>query len=278
MAPPPPASMPLQQRLLQLAQTLQFAWFGGHLTLLFCTLRYSLSWLTFNYYSRMARFSYRLAFVAAAVTYGIVVYKAYRARVRAGKQGGALSMIADENVQYLIMALLWLYNVLQIPLALLPFAVYSVFHVLTYTRTNLLPVLQPQPPAAEGAKPNQSALSNTIGRFVKEYYDTSMTLVAVLEIALWFRVLGSALLFQRGSWALLIFYTAFFRARVSQSTFVQSAIQQLTARADALVQQQSTPPPARQAWETAKGFAKQAFDATDLNKYAGGAAGPKKAQ
>ncbi|KAL1624306.1 Transmembrane nucleoporin [Neofusicoccum ribis] len=278
MAPPPPASMPLQQRLLQLAQTLQFAWFGGHLTLLFCTLRYSLSWLTFNYYSRMARFSYRLAFVAAAVTYGIVVYKAYRARVRAGKQGGALSMIADENVQYLIMALIWLSNSLQIPLALCPFAVYSVFHVLTYTRTNLLPVLQPQPPAAEGAKPNQSALSNTIGRFVKEYYDTSMTLVAVLEIALWFRVLGSALIFSRGSWFLLVFYTAFFRARISQSTFVQSAIHQLTARADALVQQQSTPPQARQAWETVKGISKQAFDATDLNKYAGGAAGPKKAQ
>ncbi|KAF4302451.1 hypothetical protein GTA08_BOTSDO06332 [Botryosphaeria dothidea] len=279
MAPPPPASMPLQQRLLQLAQTLQFAWFGGHLTLLFCTLRYSLSWLTFNYYSRMARFSYRLAFFAAAVTYGIVVYKAYRARVRAGKQGGALSMIADENVQYLIMALIWLGNALQIPLALAPFAVYSVFHVLTYARTNLLPVLQPQPPAAEGAKPNQSALSNTIGRFVKEYYDTSMTLVAILEIVLWFRVLGSALIFQRGSWILLTFYTAFFRARISQSTFVQSAIQQLTARADALVQQQSTPPQARQIWETIKGIAKQASDATDLNKYAGGAAaGPKKAQ
>lgn len=93
--------MPLQQRLLQLAQTLQFAWFGGHLTLLFCTLRYSLSYISFNYYSRMARFSYRTAFVAAAVTYGIVVYKAYRARVRAGKQGSPLSMIADENVQYL---------------------------------------------------------------------------------------------------------------------------------------------------------------------------------
>lgn len=176
------------------------------------------------------------------------------------------------------MALILLSNSLQVPLALLPFAVYSVFHVLTYTRTNLLPVLQPQPPAAEGAKPNQSALSNSIGRFVKEYYDTSMTLVAVLEIALWFRILASAFIFQRGSWLLLIFYTAFFRARISQSTFVQSAIQQLTARADALVQQQSTPAQVRQIWETAKGLSKQAFDATDVNKYVGGGAGPKKAQ
>jgi hypothetical protein len=45
--------------------------------------------------------SYRTAFVAAAATYGIVVYKAYRARSRAGKPGLGLAMVTDENVQYL---------------------------------------------------------------------------------------------------------------------------------------------------------------------------------
>lgn len=87
-----------------LAQTLQFAWFCGHVTLLLCTLRYGLSWITFNYYSGMAKFCYRTAFVAAAATYGIVVYKAFRARARAGKASGQqaiISMAADENVQYL---------------------------------------------------------------------------------------------------------------------------------------------------------------------------------
>ena len=72
-------------------------------TLLFATLRYGLSYISFNYASRSARFSYRLAFLAAAVTYGIVVYKAYRARVRAGKPNGILGLVADENVQYLRM-------------------------------------------------------------------------------------------------------------------------------------------------------------------------------
>jgi len=62
-----------------------------------------LSYLTFNYYSRWAQFSYRTAFVSAAVTYGIVVYKAFRARLRASSrpQPGLLSLAADENVQYL---------------------------------------------------------------------------------------------------------------------------------------------------------------------------------
>ena len=74
-----------------------------HLTLLFCAVRYGLSWITLNYYSTWAQISYRTAFVAAAATYGIVVFKAYRARMRAGSrpQGGAIGLLADENVQYL---------------------------------------------------------------------------------------------------------------------------------------------------------------------------------
>ena len=81
----------------------RFGWFVGHLTLLFCTLRYGLSYVTFNSASRWAIFSYRTAFVSAAATYGIVVYKAYRARARSGgrQQGGALALAGDENVQYL---------------------------------------------------------------------------------------------------------------------------------------------------------------------------------
>lgn len=75
----------------------------GHVTLLLCTLRYGLSYITFHPYSAWARYSYRTAFVAAAATYGIVVYKAYRARARAGsrQQGGPMALVGDENVQYL---------------------------------------------------------------------------------------------------------------------------------------------------------------------------------
>ena len=81
----------------------RFAWFVGHLTLLFCTLRYGLSYIPFNYNSRWAQFSYRTAFLSAAATYGIVVYKGFRARARAGNKqpGGNLGLITDENVQYL---------------------------------------------------------------------------------------------------------------------------------------------------------------------------------
>ena len=117
------------------------------------------------------------------------------------------------------MALVWLFSG-QYPLAMLPFGVYSVFHVATYTRTNLIPTLQPSQPAATastvpGAKPatRPNALAETIGKFVKEYYDTSMGLVAMLEILLWGRIFLSAIAFQKGSWILIAIYTAFLRAR-----------------------------------------------------------------
>ena len=184
------------------------------------------------------------------------------------------------------MALVWLFSP-QYPLAMLPFGVYSVFHTATYTRTNLIPTVQPpvaiapaagaSPGAKQTFKPN--AIADTIGRFVKEYYDTSMGLVAILEILLWGRILLSAIIFSKGSWILIAVYTAFLRARYAQSSFVQGQFRQLGARIDSLVGAQSTPPAARQVGATVKNGATTFHDTTDLSKYLGGAqAVPKKGQ
>lgn len=56
-----------------------------------------------NYYGGMAVFCYRTSFVAAALTYGIVVYKTQKARAKTGTQmsGGIVGLLADENIQYL---------------------------------------------------------------------------------------------------------------------------------------------------------------------------------
>ncbi|KFY15961.1 hypothetical protein V491_05488 [Pseudogymnoascus sp. VKM F-3775] len=167
---------------------------------------------------------------------------------------------------------------------MLPFGVYSVFHVATYSRTNLIPTINPPaavvPPAgtSPSAKPTYKAspLAERIGHFVKDYYDQSMGLVAILEIVLWFRLLGSAIIFTRGSWILLTLYTAFLRARLSQSSFVKFQFQNLSARVDALVGGQGIPPAARQVWETIKNGAKQFHDATDVGRYVGRGPAPAK--
>lgn len=174
------------------------------------------------------------------------------------------------------MSLVWLFCP-QYPLALIPYTIYSVFHVATYTRANLIPaVLAPKPaPEADGVSPNRRAsdspLANQIGAFVKEYYDASMAIVSSLEIALWGRIFLSAILFQRRSWILIVLYTAFLRARYTQSTHVQHSFSQLSARVDSFVSAQGTPPAARSVWQSVKEGARQFHDATALT-----GAGPAK--
>lgn len=181
------------------------------------------------------------------------------------------------------MALVWLFMP-QYPLAMLPYGIYSVFHVATYIRANLIPtIIPPQkltPPA--GASPNgkpqyaQHPAAEALGAFVKQYYDASMSMVSGLEILLWIRLLLGAIFFQRRSWVLLALYTAFLRARFAQSSHVQNSFAQLEARIDNLIGAQGTPPVARQVWDTVKGTARQFHAATDVNKYVNGAAAPKK--
>lgn len=181
------------------------------------------------------------------------------------------------------MALVWLFAP-QYPLAMLPYGVYSIFHFATYTRSTIIPTIIPptQTAPADGASPNAKPqyknhpIADAIGNFVKEYYDTSMSVVAGLEITLWIRLLLAAILFQRRSWILLAIYTTFLRARFSQSTHVQNSFATLEARIDNQVGAQGTPPVARQIWDGVKGGVRQLHSATDLSKYQGGASAPKK--
>ena len=105
-----------------------------------------------------------------------------------------------------------------------------------------------------------------------------MTIVALLEIVIWFRLLGSVLLWQKGSFILIGVYTIFLRVRHSQNSFVQSAFSQITARTDGLVANQSTPPAARSVYEQVKGGVRAAADATDVNRFTRQQTAPKKAQ
>ncbi|TAQ89944.1 hypothetical protein B7494_g1719 [Chlorociboria aeruginascens] len=152
---------------------------------------------------------------------------------------------------------------------MLPFGVYSIFHVATYTRTNLIPTVQPAQqltPGSPTSKPTykSNAVADTIGRFVKEYYDASMGLVAILEILLWGRLFLSAIAFVKGSWILITLYSAFLRSRFAQSTFVQAQFRQLEARIDSLIGAQGSPPIVRQVWDSIKLGVRSIHDVTDV--------------
>jgi hypothetical protein len=176
------------------------------------------------------------------------------------------------------MAFVWLFSK-QVPLALLPFFIYSSFHVLTYVRTYIIPTVSPTP-ATNGSGPkSQNKLAAQIGSLVKTHYDSSMFILALFEVFLWFRLLGSAILFQKGSWILLTCYTVFVRARIAQSPFIQNAIKHLTTQVDSVVARQDVHPAVKNGWTSTKQFAQTAHDSTDISRYINTSqAPPKKAQ
>ncbi|KAH0550881.1 hypothetical protein GP486_007755 [Trichoglossum hirsutum] len=184
------------------------------------------------------------------------------------------------------MALVWLYSK-QVPLALLPFAIYSVFHYASYVRQVIIPTLQPpqQVGSPAGASPSakpqykSSPFADWLGAFVKNNYDSSMYIVSFLEITLWLRLFLSVLIFQKNAWVLIIIYTAFLRARYAQSDFVKKAIAHLKGIIDAAVAGQNVPPVARQIWEAVKQGVTKFGDVTDMGRQTGGAgSAPRKAQ
>jgi len=269
---------------MALAKTLQFAWFVGHLTLILSVVRYSFSWIRMSTYGRMAQFSYRLGFIAAAATYGIVVFKMFRSRQKAGARmpNGPIGLLADENLQYLVLALVWLFSP-QYFVAMVPYAIYSVFHIATYTRSNLIPTIQPPtvvgPPAGNAnAKPQYAPnpVADALGAFVKQHHETSMYAVSAMEMLIWLRIFFAAIFFQRRSWFILALYSAFLRTRYAQSVHVQNTFSQLEARIDSLVGSQGTPPAARQVWDGLKRGIRQFHDATDVTRHMAGSAPPKK--
>ncbi|PHH51268.1 Nucleoporin POM33 [Ceratocystis fimbriata CBS 114723] len=286
MAPPASAQKPLAERFQELAKTLQFAWFSGHVMLIFSTLLYMFQFIKFNTSGGFARFTYRVGFLSAILTYGIVVYKSFMARQKLGSRApsGIMTIVGDENVQYMVMSVVW-FLMPHFTLALLPYFVYSVFHVATYLRTNILPTIYPptittSSDSTPGSKvqhnPAAERYISMLRSFVNSHYDASMALVARFEIALWVELAFYALFFRRWSWVLITVYTAFVRVRYSQSMHLQTLFTSLSTQIDSKMAYQGTPPGVRQGWETAKSVTKQFYAATDINKYIGGAPAPKK--
>ncbi|KZZ86797.1 endoplasmic reticulum protein [Ascosphaera apis ARSEF 7405] len=267
MAPPPPANLPFAQRMKMLAQTLQFTWFLGHFLLLCSVFRYAIAFITFNSQSTGAQVGYRLAFAFAAVTYGIVVYKAHFSHgcPKIPKLHLLLRLGMDENVQYLIMALVWLYA-REITFALVPFAIYSIFHVASYSRSYLIPTIFPPTRNSDGTL-TQHVWIDSLSRFVKTYHDASMSIVAQFELMVLVRLFFTAFSFQTGSMLLFGVYAMFYRFRYHNSIFVKAATAHAEARVDTALSHRSTPNWIRGGWEVFKKAVAKAYWALDLERY-----------
>ncbi|KDN42142.1 hypothetical protein RSAG8_07000, partial [Rhizoctonia solani AG-8 WAC10335] len=142
------------------SQTPHYAWACGHVLLLLCTVIWLPSALRHPFSTPKTAYSYRLGYIGALASYGIVCFKALG--TPAPNMAFLKRAMADENCQYFLLALYWLVTK-PISLSLVPYAIFSTFHVLTFVRTTVLPKLAPpKPPAREGERQvKESQISRT---------------------------------------------------------------------------------------------------------------------
>jgi len=208
---------------------------------------------------------YKVCYIGAAVSYTIVCQKSLGSpQPTAAWVKRALS---DENVQYLVLALFWLTSK-PVALSLFPYAIFSLFHALTFTRTTLMPqVLPPGPPATSGGPPTHHPLSKRLQAWVKANYDLAMKIVAYTEIFILARVIIGALLLQN-SFITPIFYVHFIRMRFFQSAFTREAFVGVTGKIDEYANKPDVPPAVKQGWGTLQSLVGRWTGAT-LNAPAG---------
>ena len=201
-----------------MATTQHYLWAGGHFILLLASFKIFLSTVTFG---SPSAWWYKLSLVGALLSYAIVCQKSLG--VPQPNAAFLRKAMMDENVQYFILAIFW-FTSKPVTVALIPYAIFSLFHALTFTRTTLMPqFLPPGPPAAAGGTPTPPPLAKKLQVWVKANYDRAMSLVAFAEILIFVRVLLGAVTFQN-SLLTPLFYAHFLRQRYYQSAFTRHAL------------------------------------------------------
>ncbi|KAK9760782.1 Transmembrane nucleoporin, variant 2 [Basidiobolus ranarum] len=170
---------PFSQRVRLLTMNVRFVWWLGHVVVTTSSIIYFLK-RPFSYSD--SKPWYYLAYVGTLVSYGMALWKAYG--IPKFNTIFAQKIIDDENVQYFVMTVIWLLSS-PVLITLIPFSIYSSFHVIDFIRTAILPVLAPS--VNHHAAPGQSQtifqqVSTAIKRFEDAYYERCMGSISYIEV------------------------------------------------------------------------------------------------
>jgi len=254
-----------------MATTQHYLWASGHFLLLVSALRYFIAWITLK---SISAWWYKASFTGALISYAIVCQKSL------GTPQPNVAFIRramlDENVQYFLLAFFW-WSSKPVTVTLLPYAIFSLFHALTFTRTTLMPqFLPPGPPATANGAPQPHPIAKRLQAWVKANYDAAMRVVAYTELVIFVRVLLGAVTFQNSLISPII-YAHFLRQRYYQSAFTREAIAGTTKRIDSFVRRPGNPPMAVQVWEKIQMLAgRWAGNTLAPNAAAAGGAAPRR--
>lgn len=138
---------------------------------------------------------------------------------------------------------------------IVPYVTFSLFHVLTFLRTTVLPMVFPaaNSSATKDAGANAQAMPAKTAKFiqgwVKQNYDPAMRFVAYSEVLVFVRVLVGAVLLRNSLLAPLL-YVHFLRLRFYMSSFTRTSFQHVGGVMDGVTSRSECPPFVRKAYLT----------------------------
>ncbi|PVH18207.1 uncharacterized protein CXQ87_001124 [Candidozyma duobushaemuli] len=217
-------------------QTLQFAWYVGHVVTVISTIFYALTYV--KVFPRSYKFWYSLALLGVIESFGVLIFQTVK------KHGfNATKLLAEDNAQYLFLSVLLFIAPPHVLLTLLVFFLFSTFHVLSYTKHFILPALD---------IPETHPLSKKIGDFVAANNNKSIQLAALLEVVTLAWLLVRVITFRKRSLTPFLAYALFIKLRYEKSAFTRNYFKQAEIRVENLVNGSGNPA-VKDAWLKAKG-------------------------
>ncbi|KAJ3376407.1 hypothetical protein HDU92_000380 [Lobulomyces angularis] len=234
--PKPPSSstnsivQPLGARLSTLVLKMQFLWFFGH----FATVTLGSIYILFFRFSSGGDSFYVRAYYGTLLSYAIILYKAHGTPQLSRAYLQRIMM--DENTQYLLLAVVW-FTSPPVFVSLIPYVTFSIFHVITFTRTEIIPTIQPPP-----FKPTAKKVISVLTKFTNDFQTKALNLVAYLEV--WFIMPYLILTIFIGRTSILtpLLYGHFLRFRHFYSPLTKKSFRDLRIKLDGVFQNEKIPP------------------------------------
>lgn len=208
-------------QLSTVVKTLQFAWFVGQVITLLSLTLYYLTYLKIG--SGLYKFWYKLAFVGVVESFGILIYQLVL------KEGFKVKvLLSDDNTQYFWLGANLLLLRPYVLLTTTSFFLFSIFHVLSYTKGYLLPAL---------GLANHPA-SKQIGDFITNNNTKSIQLSSALEIGTLGWLFIRTITFRKRSLVPTIIWVIFLKIRYEKSVFIRNYFKSIELRIEDLVNSQ----------------------------------------
>ena len=193
--------------------------------------------------------SYYKAYYGTLVSYALILYKAHG--IPKLNMQYAQKVFMDENSQYFIMAIIWVSGV-PLRATLLPYALFSLFHALTYIRTEFIPKLFPGHSVAK-------SIGDRLAPFVQTYQPKAIWAVARIELwlVLPFTFIG---IFWGASLFTPFLYCQFLSFRYLLSAQTKQAVKEMETKFDGWILNTGVPEWGKQTYKTIKNLVKQYGD------------------